>query len=90
MNKYILRTSLVWFTILAIMAGVFLYRSHLAKQQSSMGQRMPMPTSGDVQPAAAGPVPSTAEAMPAMSDQKMDAPLVPIQLTPERMLRTPE
>jgi Cu(I)/Ag(I) efflux system membrane fusion protein/cobalt-zinc-cadmium efflux system membrane fusion protein len=46
---------------------------------------MNMPISGDVQPVAAGPSPVNKEAAQAMEDQKMETPLVPVQLTPERM-----
>ena len=81
MNKYVLRTSLVWIVVLAAVAGIWAYRSHRAKQPEAMN----MPMSGDVQPVAAGPSPATNEPAPSMPEQKMEAPLVPVQLTPERM-----
>jgi Cu(I)/Ag(I) efflux system membrane fusion protein/cobalt-zinc-cadmium efflux system membrane fusion protein len=81
MNKYVLRTSLVWVVVLAAVAGIWEYRQHRAKQTRTMD----MPTSGDVQPAAAGPSPATQESARSMSERKMDTPLVPVQLTPERM-----
>jgi RND family efflux transporter MFP subunit len=81
MNKYVLRTSLVWIAVLAVVAGVWVYRSHLSKQPGAMN----MPMSGDVQPVASGPPPSAHETTPSMPEQKMEAPLVPVQLTPERM-----
>ncbi len=81
MNKYVLRTSLVWITVLAVVAGIWAYRSHLAKQPRSMN----MPGSGDVQPVASGPPPAANETASAMPEQKMATPLVPVQLTPERM-----
>ena len=28
MNKYVLRTSLVWIVVLAVVAGIWAYRSH--------------------------------------------------------------
>ena len=28
MNKYVLRTSLVWMAVLAVLAGIWVYRSH--------------------------------------------------------------
>src|SRR5271168_751628 len=43
------------------------------------------PISGDVQPAAAGPSPGTAMSESSMPEKRMETPLVPIQLTPERM-----
>ena len=36
MNKYILRTSLFWIVILAVVAGIWAYRSHQAKQPTAM------------------------------------------------------
>jgi RND family efflux transporter MFP subunit len=81
MNKYVLRTSLVWVAILAVVAGIWTYRSHLAKKPIAMT----MPISGDVQPVASGPPPGANETTPSMPEQKMETPLVPVQLTPERM-----
>jgi Cu(I)/Ag(I) efflux system membrane fusion protein/cobalt-zinc-cadmium efflux system membrane fusion protein len=46
---------------------------------------MNMPMSGDVQPVAAGPSPTTQASMPSMAEKKIETPLVPVQLTPERM-----
>jgi RND family efflux transporter MFP subunit len=83
MNKYILRTSLVWIILLAAIAGIWAYRSHSIKLPIAMKT----PMSGDMQPVASGP-PAADEPKPSMSgmpDRKMDAPLVPVQLTPERM-----
>jgi RND family efflux transporter MFP subunit len=81
MNKYVLRTSLVWIAVLAVVAGIWLYRSHRTKQSMTVSS----PMSGDVQPAASGP--SSGPKMPesSMPDQKPETPLVPVQLTPERM-----
>jgi RND family efflux transporter MFP subunit len=81
MNKYVLRTSLVWITVLAVVAGIWAYRSHSNKQPTAMK----MPMSGDVQPVASGPPAGANEPAPSMSEQKMETPLVPLQLTPERM-----
>ncbi|MDX6457812.1 MAG: rane fusion protein copper/silver efflux system [Acidobacteriaceae bacterium] len=81
MNKYVFRTSLVWIAVLAVIAGISVYRSHLAKKPIAMT----MPMSGDVQPVASGP-PAVANATtPSMPEQKMETPVVPVQLTPERM-----
>lgn len=81
MNKYILRTSLVWVAVLAVIAGTWTYRTRRAQKPVAMS----MPVSGDVQPVAAGPSPTAAESTPSMPEQKMETPLVPVQLTPERM-----
>jgi RND family efflux transporter MFP subunit len=81
MNKYILRTSLVWIVILAVVAGIWAYRFHRAKQPMAIN----MPMSGDVQPVASGPPAGANEPAPSMPEQKMETPLVPVQLTPERM-----
>jgi RND family efflux transporter MFP subunit len=76
MNKYIVRTSLFWLLALAVGIGFVAYRSH------HLHQSAPMPIG--VQPIASGPAPQpdNAAAMPA---QKMEAPLVPVQLTTEQM-----
>jgi len=81
MNKYVLRTSLVWIAVLALFAAIWAYRSHRARTPMAMK----MPTSGDVQPAAAAPSPTSEESAPSMPEQRMETPLVPVQLTPERM-----
>ncbi|MFC5861841.1 efflux RND transporter periplasmic adaptor subunit [Acidicapsa dinghuensis] len=85
MNKYVLRTSLVWIAVLAILASVWVYRS----RSSHSPHAMVTPISGDVQPVAAGPASSTEKSpssMPGMSmPEAKDAALVPVQLTTERM-----
>ena len=81
MNKYILRTSLVWIIVLAAIAGIWAYHTHGIKQPTAMN----MLTAGDVQPVASGPPAGATEQATAMPDMKMDAPLTPVQLTPERM-----
>ncbi|HTF72410.1 MAG TPA: efflux RND transporter periplasmic adaptor subunit [Edaphobacter sp.] len=81
MNKYVLRTSLVWVAILAVLAGIWAYRSHSIKHPTALK----MPMSGDVQPVATGPPSDANEPEPSMPEKKMETPLVPVQLTPERM-----
>jgi membrane fusion protein, copper/silver efflux system len=81
MNKYVLRTSLVWIFVLAVFAAIWAYRSHWARTPKAMDR----PMSGSVQPVAAGPSPTGKEPAPSMPEQKREAPLVPIQLTPERI-----
>ena len=81
MNKYVIRTSLVWLALIVAIAGTLAYRSHLAKH--APGTSMPM--DGDVQPAASGPSADTQKSPSTMPEQKAEAPLMPVQLTPERM-----
>src|ERR1700744_6325291 len=87
MNKYVLRTSLVWMAVLAVLAGIWTYRFHSKSVPQMIKTNTPM--SGDVQPVAAGPVSDMekpASSMPGMSmPESKDAALVPVQLTPERM-----
>jgi RND family efflux transporter MFP subunit len=85
MNKYVLRTSLVWMVVLAVLAGIWVYRSHLKNRPYAMN----MPISGDVQAVASGPTSDAVKPASSMPDMSMpeskDAALVPVQLTPERM-----
>src|SRR5258708_7201162 len=81
MNKYVLRTSLVWIIVLAAIAGIWAYRSHAIKQPTAMK----MPMSGELQPVASGPPAGANEPAPSMPETKMETPLVPVELTPERM-----
>ena len=81
MNKYVLRTSLVWILVLAAIGGIWAYRSHPLKQPTAMK----MPISGDMQPVASGPPAGANEPAPSMPETKMETPLVPVELTPERM-----
>ncbi len=81
MNKYVLRTSLVWMAVLAVLAGIWVYRSQRAKPSMTVNT----PMSGDVQPAASGPSPGMTTPENSMPEKKMETPLVPVQLTPERM-----
>jgi RND family efflux transporter MFP subunit len=84
MNKYILRTSLVWIAVLVGVAGIWAYRSHSIKLPAAIKVSM----SGDMQPVASGPPPALDEPKPSMSDMpsmRTDAPLIPVQLTLERM-----
>ncbi|MDE3104128.1 MAG: efflux RND transporter periplasmic adaptor subunit [Acidobacteriota bacterium] len=81
MNKYILRTSLFWLLIFAAVIGIIAYRSH--------GRQQPASHSDSVQPIASGPAaqPSTPQmgSDAATASPKMEAPLVPVQLTSEQM-----
>jgi hypothetical protein len=81
MNKYIVRTSCVWIAIFAAVAGILAYRSHRVRPSTAIN--MPMP--GPVQPVAAGPSAGADVPAPSAPEQKMETPLVPVQLTPQRM-----
>lgn len=81
MNKYILRTSLFWLLIFAVVIGVVVSRSRQ--------RQLPASHSDGIQPIASGPAvqPSTPQMTSgmAMPSQRMEAPLVPVQLTSEKM-----
>ena len=79
MNKYIVRTSLVWIAVLAVTAVAFFYRSRMRSMPSSA------PDTAEVQPVASGPALGTAAEPPMRPAQQSDAPTGPIQLSPERM-----
>jgi RND family efflux transporter MFP subunit len=81
MNKYVLRTSLVWIAVFAVLVGIWVYRSQKTKPSTTAST----PMSRDVQPAASGPSPEMNTSGSSMPDQKPETPLVPVQLTPERM-----
>ncbi len=76
MNKYIIRTSIFWLALLAIVAAVFVYRTRLVKPTVAV--------STGVQPIASGPSADTSKDGP-KSATKMDVPLVPVQLSNEQM-----
>ena len=80
MNKYVVRTSLVWIAVVAVAAVIwFIY----PRRPASMAQNTPM-TEG-VQPAASGPSPERKMPESSTPQQKTETPLAPVQLTPERM-----
>jgi len=83
MNKYIVRTSLVWMGMVAIaIAGFRFYLSH----SSLVPAKMTASTSSEVQPVAEGPAAAPSKgAAPDAAEQPMPTPLTPVQITPERM-----
>lgn len=81
MNKYVLRTSLVWIAILAVAGAVFLYHSRATRPRPANPSAQ---TPGSVAPAAVGPAAAPANTPPT-APMSIQAPLAPIQLTPERM-----
>src|SRR5665213_8202 len=76
MNRYIVRTSLFWLLLFGTLAAAYVYRTRTAAHPPAA------PTG--VQPIASGPAEDTSKeaSMPAA---KMEAPLVPVQLTNEQM-----
>jgi RND family efflux transporter MFP subunit len=82
MNKYIIRTSIVWLALLAIVSAVFFYRSRPVKPTGTV------PTG--VQPIASGPIPMASMNSDTSKDgsksaTKMEVPLVPVQLSNDQM-----
>ncbi|MFT4115026.1 efflux RND transporter periplasmic adaptor subunit [Silvibacterium sp.] len=89
MNEYVVRTSLFWMAVLAVIAGIWGYRSH----EKTQPQPIKVSMSGDVQLVAAGPSSDTtsdaAKSESPMPGTSMSEPtgagLAPVQLTAERM-----
>lgn len=93
MNKYVVRTSLVWLGVFAIvLAGWFFYRKHKTPTPLKANTSAP----SQVQPVAEGPAATIASQSsstssvagpPAGSSSQsaMQAPLTPVQLSPQRM-----
>ena len=92
MNKYVVRTSLIWLGIFAIViAGWFFNRSRKSAQTMTASPAM----SSEVQPAAEGPAAALASmtvggmpagASPQTPEQAPEqVPLTPVQLSPQRM-----
>ncbi len=80
MNRTIVSTSLFWLGLFAVVAAVYVYRTRSIVHPSSV--------STGVQPIASGPMADMskdgAKDLP-MPAAKMEAPLVPVQLTNEQM-----
>jgi RND family efflux transporter MFP subunit len=76
MNKYIWQTSLVWLLLLACGAGVLLYRNRDSSRQKT--------DSHEPEAVAFGP-PIGSKATVPNEQRALDVPLVPIQLTSERI-----
>jgi len=77
MNKYVLRTSLFWLCILALLIAFFLSRPIPVRNGTAV--------TDEVQPVAAGPAVAASENMAVQPVQSVEPPLVPVQLTPEAM-----
>jgi len=76
MNKYVIRTSLFWLLLIAVAAVVYVYHTRMAAH--------PLTVATGVQPIASGPM-EEAHKDASPSSTKMEAPLVPVQLTSEQM-----
>jgi Cu(I)/Ag(I) efflux system membrane fusion protein/cobalt-zinc-cadmium efflux system membrane fusion protein len=76
MNRTVVRTSLVWLTIIAVVAAVLAFHDH--KGQGVKAK------SGEIVPVAMGPAVSAPSDRPAL-DGAMDAALAPVQLSQEKM-----
>jgi RND family efflux transporter MFP subunit len=76
MNRYILRTSLFWLLLFAVVVAVYVYRTRTVKHSEVVSQ--------GVQPIASGPKEEPMKDAP-MAAGKMEAPLVPVQLTNDQM-----
>src|ERR1035437_1894268 len=76
MNKTIVRTSLVWLTIFAMVTASIIFHVHIGQGVKA--------ESSEILPVAMGPATSTASGPSAM-EPAMDAPLAPVQLSPEKM-----
>ncbi len=80
MNRTILRTSLFWLGLFAVVAAVFVYRTGPIVRPAS--------APAGVQPIASGPMADMskdADKDASMPAAKIEAPLVPVQLTSEQM-----
>lgn len=84
MNKYVLRTSFVWFAVIVAVGVAFYYYSR-AKSPRESHTNSATKTPGTVAPAAVGPAATTGETPSATPAQKPQTTLASIQLTPQRM-----
>ncbi|MDQ2834940.1 MAG: efflux RND transporter periplasmic adaptor subunit [Acidobacteriota bacterium] len=79
MNRTIVRTSLFWLALFAVVAAVYVYRARSVIHPASVPR--------GVQPIASGPMPERdkdAAKDASMPAAQMEAPLVPVQLTNEQ------
>ena len=76
MNKYVVRTSLVWLIVVACLIAVYIYRSRGPKPSAAPPDTL--------QPVAVGPA-APQENTPKPNMNSSEAPLAPVQLTPERL-----
>ncbi|HEV2276440.1 MAG TPA: efflux RND transporter periplasmic adaptor subunit [Acidobacteriaceae bacterium] len=86
MNKYVVRTSLVWAVVFVIAGGWFFYRSREISRKATAVSPSSLASRSEEQPVAAGPAPGDVNAQ-SPPDQQTRMPSGPMQLTPERMQR---
>jgi hypothetical protein len=77
MNKYVIRASLVWITLILVAASVYRYHPSLSRPRR--------PGSAALQPLAVGSAPVQSVSPTANSAGSQGAPLTAVQLTPEQM-----
>ena len=80
MNRTIVRTSLFWLAVFAVVAAVYVYRTRSVLHPATVRT--------GVQPIASGPMPDMnkdAAKNASMPAAQMEAPIVPVQLTNEQM-----
>lgn len=85
MNKYVLRTSLVWIAVIVAAGAAFYYHSRAKRPQEMRSNSSAAEEPGTVAPAAVGPSATTGESPSAHPAQNAQTALTPIQLTPQRM-----
>ena len=96
MNKYVVRTSLVWAGIIVVaIAGFLFYRSRIAAPSAKTNSSMKSSGSSDEQPVAQGPAPASqptnmsamgdSSTAPATAQASIQTSLTPVQITPQRM-----
>ncbi|GAC1643575.1 MAG: efflux RND transporter periplasmic adaptor subunit [Acidobacteriaceae bacterium] len=76
MNRYVVRTSLFWLLLFALVAAGYVYRARSARRHGV--------TSSSPEPIASGPVEKQTKDAPLVAPP-MESPLVPVQLTTEQM-----
>ena len=87
-RKYVMRTSLFWVVLIAVGVGVYAYRARPQEKSAPEGGATlasgpaAREATGGAEPAAGGAEPAQQNA--ASPAGKMEAPMVPVQLTPEQ------
>lgn len=81
MNRYVVRTSLVWIVVLVIVGAIWMARSHRFKPAPASKTSAP----GGVQPAAVGPPLSANPPDSLDTTANAQPPMAPVRLSPERM-----
>jgi membrane fusion protein, copper/silver efflux system len=76
MNRYIVRTSIFWLVLFAVVATVYLYRDRFVKQTDA--------AVAGIQPIASGPSAENTSKDAPISGTKMEVPLAPLQLSDEQ------